>query len=366
MPIFFLVLMIVGYILQKWSLKNALKGVDYTYGFNKQLVEPEEEVERISVITNHSSRFVSFMELEEKFPENVIFLQENVKPKIDYLKNTTLTTTTYLMPKSCLERRISLTFAQRGVYLFYGASLTGGDFLGVSMKRKTFTVLKEVIVYPKIAHLKGVDQILKGFLGDVSVKRFMMEDPILTTGAREYTGREPLKQISWKQSARLNRLMVKQYDYSSEPVVSVLLDINMEEIEGYEIKTRLLEHCFSLTRTICQLLVQKGIAYDFISNASTSLLNQHQLYLAKGLGRPHFRATLEILGKSTYISAESFFETVESLAKKHNYNLSTLIIMPRRDNEKQQGVKSLVDDGSTLTFIYGEEFDDIISDSETN
>ena len=44
--------------------------------------------------------------------------------------------------------------------------------------------------------------VLSGFLGDVSVRRFIYEDPVLTTGFREYTGREPMKHISWTQSAR--------------------------------------------------------------------------------------------------------------------------------------------------------------------
>jgi len=366
MLIFFLVLIIVAYILQQWSLNNALKGISYEYTFTKQLVEPEEQIELISTVTNHSSRFVPFVELEEKFPVKVNLLQEGVNLRMDLMRNVSLASSVYLMPKSLLERRTLISFSQRGTYAFRGAKLSGGDFLGLSEKIESFPSFKEVVVYPKAVSLNQVDQMLGGFLGDVSVKRFMMEDPILTVGSREYTGREPLKQISWKQSARRNRLMVKQYDYTSDPVVSVLLDINVSNNVKSEVNFHLIEQCFSITRTVCQFLEQKGIAYDFISNASTTNFLHRQNYLEKGLGKAHFRKTLEILGRSSVVATEPFFTTLKTLCQKNENNQSVIIITPFRDVEKQRFTQVLMKRDGTFTIIYGEEFDDFSNRTETN
>ena len=363
---FFLVLIIVAYSLQRWSLNNALKGIGYKYKFTKQLVEPEEHLELISTITNYSSRFVPFIDLEEKFPPEANLLQEGVRLRTDLMRNVSLASSVYLMPKSLLERRVLISFSQRGTYAFRGAKLSGGDFLGLSEKIESFLSFKEIVVYPKVANLNQVDQMLGGFLGDVSVRRFMMEDPILTVGSREYTGREPLKQISWKQSARRNQLMVNQYDYTSDPVVSVLLDINVSKNVESEIRIQLIEQCFSLSRTVFQLLEQKGIAYDFISNASRANSHHSQNYLEKGLGKAHFRKTLEMLGRSSVISTESFFETMNLLCQKNESNQSVIIITPLQDAENQRFAQRVIKRGSTIKFIYGGEFNDLSNWTETN
>ncbi len=66
---------------------------------------------------------------------------------------------------------------------------------------------------------------LGGVIGDISVNRFIFEDPMLTVGFSEYTGREPMRDISWTQSARLGRMMVKNYDHTVDLSVTILLNV---------------------------------------------------------------------------------------------------------------------------------------------
>ena len=80
----------------------------------------------------------------------------------------------------------------------------------------------EVVVIPPRCENSNVLRTLGGFLGDISVRRFILEDPLLTVGFREYTGREPMKSISWTQSARVGRPLVKQYDHTVDATVTVL------------------------------------------------------------------------------------------------------------------------------------------------
>ena len=56
------------------------------------------------------------------------------------------------------------------------------------------------------------------------MNRFIMEDPVLRLGYRDYTGREPIKQISWTQTARMGRMMVSCQDYTVERTVTVMLN----------------------------------------------------------------------------------------------------------------------------------------------
>ena len=55
--------------------------------------------------------------------------------------------------------------------------------------------------------------------------------------------------------------------HTSEPAVSVLL--NADGPRSPEHSERM-ERCFSLARTVCRVLEERGIGYDFTTNASSA------------------------------------------------------------------------------------------------
>jgi len=343
--------------MQQYSKKNALKGIKYDYQFSKKLIEIGEPVELISIITNESRRFISFVRMVENFPKGIQALNKKV-----FIRKATIglgywsyNSSIYLMARSRLQRKLKLTFNKRGRYVFRGATLHGGDFLGLSEKRKKFELSRELIVYPKLIDAPQINEIMGGFLGDISVRRFIMEDPILTVGTREYTGREPLKQMSWKHTARTNQMMVKQFDYTTEMVVTVFLDISA--VKGKTLTPQQFENCFSLARTVCQYLEQKKIPFEFVSNATIEGINNDEQRLLKGLGKAHLRSILERLGRAGYGTRESYESVIDKLALNQEQNRSTVIITPQRDVGKQRLAEKLQEKTvGALIFIYGEDF----------
>jgi len=359
MLVFLIIIILLAIILQYMSMKNALRGINYNYTCTKHLVEPDEVFDVVTTLTNQSSRFIPFVRLSETIPFRVKVLHSQAKLSVDIGNNLLHISTTYLLPKSKLDRRLPVSISKRGCYRFRGADVSCGDFLGLEETTERFYIYNnEVVVYPKEAQTDNLHNMFGGFFGDMSVRRFMMEDPVLTVSAREYTGCEPLKQISWNHSARVGKLMVKQFDYTVEPVVSVMLDVNTDN-------TMLVENCFCLTRTVCQLLETKRIAYDFITNASTCNAISRWSYVGEGLGSVHFLSILEGLGRASCIATEPFFATVDKMKKKQYKNRSLIIIMPARDDGKHQAANHLQE--LTLKFVYGEDcLDDIHNDPETH
>jgi len=356
----FLIAFIIIILLVQWnSKKNALKDIKYDYEFSKKLIEIDEPTELISIVTNESRRLVPFIRMVEAFPKGIRTLNKNVYIREDTLGLGYLSynSSIYLMSRSRLQRKLKLTFDKRGRYVFRGATLHGGDFLGLRETREKFEQLRELIVYPKPMDAPHLQEIMGGFLGDISVRRFIMEDPILTIGTRAYTGREPLKQMSWKHTARTNQLMVKQYDYTTEMVVTVFLDIST--VRGKTLTSGQFENCFSLARSVCQYLEQKKIPFEFVSNAIIEGANDDDQRLVKGLGKAHLRGVLERLGRAGYGTKETYDSAIEKLALNQDKNRSTIIITPRRDAHKQSVAEKLKEKTvGALIFIYGEDFDE--------
>ena len=361
MVIFIIMLVIVIFLMQQHSKKNALKDIKYDYRFSKKLIEINEPTELISTITNESRRFVPYIRMDEALPKGVNPLNRNVHVREDTMGLGYLhyDSTIYLMARSKLQRKLKLTFNKRGRYVFGGAVLHGGDFLGLTEKREKFSELREVIVYPKAIEAPQLKQIIGGFLGDISVRRFIMEDPILTVGMREYTGREPLKQISWKHSARTigsHQLMVKQFDYTTEMVVTVFLDTSA--VKGKTNTHDQLENCFSLGRSVCQYLEQQKIPFEFITNSIIEGVETESKQVIQSLGKAHLRSILEKLGRAAYGSEKSYESVIGDLTINQEKNRSTIIITPQRDRTKQEQVQKLKEQTSgSVLFIYGEDFE---------
>jgi len=391
---FVIALIAAAFALQKWSLKNAFTGFSYSNTTTKLFVEPDEEFELVSTLANESYRFVPYIKVYEALPGGSRVRGERELQREDVLGNKywriasavdsetlrfgragapardgqktvrhTLINedkignkawhvfSTWLLPRSKVERRLPMSLPARGQYFFLGANVSGGDFLGLEKRHASFHAASEIIVCPRRADAGGLSKMLGGFLGDVSVRRFIMEDPVLTVGAREYTGREPLKQISWGQSARVGKLMVRQFDYTVEPVVSVLLDVDARETEKGK-RAALIEGCYSLARSVCEELEALGVPYDFITNATTGSAIAKWSYLPEGLGRAHFFSVLEGLGRASYVATEPFAATVAKIKMKHDASRSLIAVLPERDEGKRMLASER---GGLACFVYGED-----------
>ena len=359
MTIFIIIFISVILVVQLYSRKHALKGIKYDYQFSKKLIEIEEPTELISTVTNESRRFVPFIRMVEALPKGTRPLNRNVFIREDTMGLGYLhyDSSIYLMARSRLQRKLKIMFEKRGRYVFGGAVLRGGDFLGFTEKREKFQELREIIVYPKPIEAPGLQEIMGGFLGDISVRRFMMEDPILTIGTREYTGREPFKQMSWKHTARTNQMMVKQFDYTTEMVVTVFLDTSA--VKGKTLTPDQFENCFSLARTVCQFLEQKKIPFEFVSNMIIEGIENDQHRFVQSLGKAHLRLILEKLGRAGYGTNQSYESMIDELMINQEKNRSTVIITPQRDGYKQQVAEKLKEKTTgILRFIYGEDFEE--------
>ena len=329
MTVILVVLIIIAFAVEQWSIFNALKGIRISYGPSIPLAAPDELFDLISNLSNRSRRLVPFIKAQEYLPPGMTLHSPAAKVRLDFKGDLQHTYTTFMMPRSTLRRSESASISNRGRYLFNSALLSGGDFLGLNEKTVRVSLFSEIVIYPRENEAAKVREVLGGFLGDNSVRRFIMEDPVLTAGFRDYTGREPMKSISWSQSARAGKIMVRSFDYTTEPAVTVLLNVECDADE-YE-KDRmeaLIENCYCITHTVCKVLEERKIKYDFYTNATSSGAFADWSYIAEGLGNKHFYTILEGMGRASYRTTESFSSAIKRVESR---GINSLIIISPTD-----------------------------------
>ncbi len=330
MLVFVIVLVALAAAAQFWSLRHALDGVEHHSAPDRKLTEPEETFSLVNTVTNRSRRFIPYLQVSQVVPTELSVLDDRAQINTRGQNYNTLSYTLWLMPRQTWRQALPVSLSKRGRYVFSDATLHGGGFLGVDETVEYVHQYEEIVVIPTRCQAPRLDATLGGFLGDRSVDRFILEDPVLTLGFREYTGREPMKSISWTQSARAGQLMVKKYDYTLELTATVLLNIETTRAEGWE---KRLEQCFSLTRTVCEALEEKRIPYRFVTNAGAAGALSQWSQVSDGLGGGHLSTILEGLGRATYDPLRPFVMTLDRCARHAEQGRTHILITPQREGD---------------------------------
>ena len=313
MMLFFLIFVVlIALFLQKRAVEKGFDGLEGDHRPDRRVVEPGERFAMEITIRNTSKAILPFVKVRERLDSQVDVDETTISVTKDYRGMQTAEFTAWLRPKQAVNRSISMSISQRGRYVLNGLTLQCGDFLGLKEENKACGRFHEIVVAPEALPMAQLDEVLGGFFGDMSARRFIFDDPILTLGYSEYTGREPMKMISWTQSARRNTLLVKKQDYTLEPAVSILLNVETE----LQNQADVLEKCFSMARSVCEMMEQRNVRYSFVSNTRLAGNLDMQMSGEEGMGAAHFGGVLEHLGRATSEAVMPFGQLLQQEIRK--------------------------------------------------
>ena len=314
------------YILQLFLSKNAAKFIEASVIPSLTETEPDTEFDITLRIINRSRLPLSFIKWTLNLPAAMNILSGNVyESELSGIKS--VSGTLYLLPRRTSEIKVSVSLPERGLYRIGTLTVKAGDFLGISETAFSISGVSGIVAYPKPAPLEGIEESAGSILGDISVRRYIYEDPVLISGFREYTGNEPMKNISWLQTARTGSMYVKKFDYTARPTVTVVMNTALPGSVNSG-REALLEKTYSLTRSVCQLLEDRGIEYDFYTNAPIGGSGSSGRYIASGMGDRHFRGILSVLGRCVYGSAFDEERLLEDIMRNKRDTCGMIIISP--------------------------------------
>ncbi len=335
MVIFLVVLVTFGTILELLSLKNNLSNLRYQCVPSKYGCEPEEVFQIQTTVSNYGLRTIPFLKLEEMFPMD-INIRANDKEEMEDSRSYIHVSMLYIRGKQKITRTIPATLPHRGLYVLEGCRMLGGDFLGIRENSMKVEQREEITIFPKSLNDDTILQALSGYYGDFSVRRFYIEDPILVSSYRDYTGREPMRSISWAQSARKNQLMVKEFDHTMDMSVTILLDVYLHWSEGANQEE--LEYCFSLVRTIAEFLERKRVSYRLVTNAYIRSENSAYEVLSRaGQGSHHFTTLLYTLGQADSNSFRNIDDLYNMTIQSYSGENAIFYVAPF-NNEKRDSI----------------------------
>lgn len=318
---------VLGFI-ELVSLRDTAAGLGCDCSCDLSLAEPGEVITASYSVFNRNPWPVLFVSFALYLPdgaeicEDEGFISRHVRSDA---AGTSVNHRLFLLPHRRYSGRVRFSLGERGVHRLGRAYVEAGDFLGIKSAVSSIEPEVTVLCTAKNPGSEPVLRVLGGWLGDISVRRFIYEDPSLVIGYRDYTGREPMKSISWVQTARLGRLTVKEQDFTTDANVAVLAAMQ----EGPDS-----ERAFELLRTVCEELEARDIPYELRTNGDL-------MSVPEGLGRSHLRAVLRRIALSRSAVYTSFAETADALERKRRTGRSFIVVTDRETEEIRAAARAL-------------------------
>lgn len=311
---FFIGLVVFILILNKVSLEYGFDKLDYKMKIEKDVVEIGEEIPISSTIVNRKPISISFLKVTEKFPR-AFKESENIY-------------TIFILPYQRVKRRYKVLGEKRGQHRFQHIYLEIGDFTGFNSRFKDISIKDQrVIVLPKKIELKDVISPMGDLYGSISVKRWIIDDPLMLVGIREYNLNDPQKYIHWPSTAKYNQIMVKEFDFTTEKSIMIVLNIESSKPYWKNTQSKKIERAIEITRALIEECDKEKISYGFASNAFNKSQRFNKIYShPQGLGPGHKMKLLKILGKMDYLIGMDFESLLAELSKSQ-LNYTTLVVI---------------------------------------
>jgi uncharacterized protein (DUF58 family) len=262
--IFAVILSTLQNVIYRWF---GMKGLSYHRTFNVPAAFPGETAEMVEVIENVKPLPLPWLRLESMIPASLRFASQS-NLDIDegelYQNHKSLFS---LRPYTRITRRHTVTCLRRGVYTLQSATMTCGDLFGMSAQTAQLKMNASILVYPALVPLSDIPLPAHSWQGDYSVRRWIVSDPFMTAGVREYRPGDPMNRVNWKASARSGAMQIHKEDFTANQRLMIYINFDLnEQMWGAVTEPEAIEKAIRYAASIANYALQQGMEVGFGCN----------------------------------------------------------------------------------------------------
>ncbi|MCD1261451.1 DUF58 domain-containing protein [Paenibacillus athensensis] len=307
--------------------KLGFRGLRVTREFDRQRLHAGEELTMIETIVNRKPLPLPWLRLEAMLPAGLLFQQQtnlDVSAGDLFQNHKSLFS---LMPYTKMIRRHRVRCMKRGWYRLETVAVSIGDVLGLQAASAQQKHQAELLVYPQLARRDELPLPSSSWQGDITVKRWIVPDPFLKSGVREYRYGDTMNSIHWKATARSQRLQVHSRDYTADPRLLLLLNTQITETMWEAVsEPELVEQGLRYAATLAHDAVSQGVPVGFGSNSYTPEAPHSPLYAAPEGGWPQLEYLMELMAKMEVACCRTFADYLQQYVNTDDTALDIVLI----------------------------------------
>ncbi|MCX7921196.1 MAG: DUF58 domain-containing protein [Clostridia bacterium] len=297
-----------GRIFKKWVLKK----LEYKCEFGVNEAHEGEDIFLVETVYNRKLLPVPWLKAEIFSSRWLHFAEAS---SVVTQESRYVTSNFLLRGRQKITRRWNLKCLKRGIFKISRVTLVAGDLLGTVTDSLPVDVNTELVVYPEVISLEDMFVPANYMQGDTVVKRWIIDDPFLVSGTREYTPRDSMNRIDWRATAKTGNLMVKKNDFTSQFNYTVILNIQSLENEYYgTIYKELVELGIKAAATIIDKALRGGTPVRLATNGSTANGGGQAVFTSAASGAEHVRSLMRLLATLVLKSVRDFEDFLEGVS----------------------------------------------------
>lgn len=248
----------------------SLRRIRYRRVFAKTTLSAGDTTEMVETIENRKFLPVPWLRVEARMPASFRFgRQQNLSVDGSRYHRSIF----FLGPYRRIVRRHVVRCEARGVFDLSSIAVTGGDLFGLKVGSRQQDVGLRVTVYPRLLSPDELELPSSRWQGELIVRRWIVPDPFLYSGIREYRAGDPMRDVHWRASARTGRLQVMQRDFTASPKLMVLVNVQIDERQWNKLNEReaeLIERAISLAATAALYAIENNVEAGIGSNGKVT------------------------------------------------------------------------------------------------
>jgi uncharacterized protein (DUF58 family) len=240
--------------------------------------------------------------------------------------------------------RFNINCRRRGKYDLRSFSVKTGDPFGIFQLSKTIAADQVITVYPRLQQLPLLNPLAHQNFGNLAVSNRQFENYSQIADLRRWQTGDSKKKIHWKQSARHDMLLVKNYEQKGDATLNIFID--MAAASYSTDRLRLLE---DLAVEAAASLIFHNLKHSIALEVFSQLFHRHSLV---GTQPRDFWVIMDQLVTLATLAEEPFHYFISGCSYYLAPNSVLYLVTPQLDPVTAASILTLRIKGFNLVLLY--------------
>jgi len=330
-------------------MKYGLSKISFEREFDTLYANYGQTIHLIETISNRKLLPVPWLKVESRIDSGLRFgLQEDMNILQDEFHISVFS----MLPYTRIIRTHNVKCMKRGYYHIKSAVLTARSITGTMSVSRDETTDAKLYVFPRVLTLSEMNFPSHSWQGDRVVRRWILEDPFIHAGIREYNISDPMKNINWKVTARYGTLQVNKYDPTAQHRLMIILNVDTKQNQWTVTdEPERVEYGISVAATIFEYAHKSIIEAGFATNGFLKDMEKEPIRIEPATGRNHLTRIMESLARLVILRSVTFHTLLDRELEKNSGNMDYLFITGYVDDEIEERIKRLRAKGNAVEIL---------------
>jgi uncharacterized protein (DUF58 family) len=239
-----------------------------------------------------------------------------------------------LSAKGFRSWRSTATARKRGMYTMGPVRVSNTDAFGLFRRDRLFGESETLLVYPRTYDIPAFSIPSVHITGGGSARRRSHDLTPHAASVRDYASGDSVSRVHWNSTARMGRLMSKEFDLGFSSDLWILVDLQ-KDVQAGELDESTDEYAVSIAASLALKYLNAQLPVGLVAYGD----QQYRLPSATGSGQ--FERIMEFLAISKAEGTLPLHEVLASEERLWGYNSSIVVITPSPRVEWATALKEL-------------------------